>query len=195
MLAGLAVRPTDRILELGCGSGGHSVARVATANSVVGVDILPPQRVRLRASNFRYVCADAGDLSRFADGEFDVAVSFGMLEHVRPRAHLVAVIGETRRVAGRYCFVVPHRFAFVEPHFLLPLFAIWPARLKSALIRRVPLGSQPRSPTGEWQPINWFTKAQWRELFGDPTLRIVNHWYGPILLDYLIYGGRLPAAG
>jgi SAM-dependent methyltransferase len=184
----LTVTPRDRILELGCGDGRRSIARYNATNEIVGIDLMPPARLRFERPNFRYEQGDASDLARFPDGAFDVAVSFGMLEHVHPEARIRAVISETRRVAGRYCFIVPHRYAFIEPHFLLPLFALWPDRLKSALIRRFDVGTQRRSPSGRWQRINWLTEREWREQFDDPDVRILDHWYGPLLLDYLIVG-------
>lgn len=64
-----------------------------------------------------------------------------------------------------------------------------------AATSRFDLGSQRRAPGGTYQRINWLTKAQWRRLFADPRLRIEDHWYGPLLLDYLIFGGDLPRAG
>jgi SAM-dependent methyltransferase len=185
----LDVQRGDRILELGCGRGRHSIATAHPALDVVGVDVLSPAVVKVDAPRFRYVQADAADLSMFDDGMFDVAVSFGMLEHIRPPDRLQAATREARRVAGRYCFVVPHRYAFIEPHFLLPLFPIWPGWLKRAATGRFALGSQPRTPGGQYQQIQWLTKAEWRRVFDDPNLRILDHWYGPVLLDYLILGG------
>jgi hypothetical protein len=90
--------------------------------------------------------------------------------------------------------VVPHKFAFVEPHFYLPLFSIWPAALKSFLIKRFRLGTQERQPSGEWQRINWLGRREWKELFADPNLVIKNHWYGPFMQYYLIFGGDLHGA-
>lgn len=194
----LGVTPRDRILELGCGDGRRSIARYNSTNEIVGIDLLPPARVRSERPNFHFEQGDASDLARFPDGAFDVAVSFGMLEHVHPESQIRAVISETRRVAGRYCFVVPHRYAFIEPHFLLPLFALWPDGLKSSLIRRFDVGTQRRNLGGRWQRINWLTKREWREQFDDPDVRILDHWYGPLLLDYLIVGeggSQRPSAG
>jgi hypothetical protein len=50
-------------------------------------------------------------------------------------------------------YEVPHKYAFREPHFFLPLFAVWPGWLKSFLIKRFTLGTQQRQPSGEWQRI------------------------------------------
>ena len=187
----LDLKPTDRILDLGCGPGARSVAAYSKENEIVGVDLLEPEEVTVEHPNFRYVKADASDMNMFPDGSFDVAISVGMLEHVRPYENLRGAASETRRVARRYCFVVPHKYAFLEPHFYLPLFAIWPGWLKSSLIKRFTLGTQKRQPSGEWQRINWLSRREWRAVFEDPNLVIENHWYGPLMQYYLIFGGDL----
>ena len=187
----LDLKPTDRVLDLGCGPGGRSLATYNQTNEIVGVDLLDPEDVSATEPNFRYMKADASDLSEFADNSFDVTISIGMLEHVRPRERLRRATQETQRVSRRYCFVVPHKYAFLEPHFYLPLFAVWPGWLKSFLIKRFTLGTQQRQPSGNWQRINWLSRREWKAVFDDPNLVIKNHWYGPLMQYYLIFGGDL----
>jgi SAM-dependent methyltransferase len=169
------------------------VATFNVQNEITGIDLLDPSEIVSPGPNFRYRQLDATDLGDLADRSFDVAIGIGLLEHLRPRARLIAAIREAQRVAARYCFVVPHRYAFIEPHFRMPLFSIWPDGLKSFAIRRWRLGTQRRDSEGRWQRINWLGKGEWRELFADPSLRIDNYWYGPCLQYYVISGvGRIP---
>jgi SAM-dependent methyltransferase len=185
----LDIRPSDRILDVGCGKGGGSVASYNRTNEIVGVDLFDPDELSLRQANFSYVQGDACDLKSLSDKSFDVAISIGMLEHIRPRERLLAAIRETQRVACRYCFVVPHKYAFVEPHFQMPFFSLWPDGLKSFLIKRFTLGTQTREPSGRWQRINWLSRREWSALFNDSGLVIESHWYGPLMQYYLIFGG------
>lgn len=188
------LRPSDRVVDVGCGRGGGTIAAYNRTNPVVGVDLLPAGRVTLVQANFSYLRADATDLSAIADGAFDVAFSIGLLEHIRPEDRLVAAIRELQRIASRYAVIVPHRYAFIEPHFQMPLFSVWPDAIRSAAIRRVRLGTQDRQPDGRWQRINWLSAKAWLDLFADPTARTYRHWYGPLLEYTIIVGGpRRPA--
>ena len=180
----VGLRPSDRILELGCGARHRSIATWNRQNDIVGVDLLPRRRVAIHQGNFRYRQGDATDLAMFADGAFDVVLSIGMLEHITPRDRLEHAISEARRVADRYAFVVPHRYAFVEPHYQMPFFPLWPAALRDAYVRRHPHRS----------PVTWPTADEWSSLFADPTLRILDHWYGPLLLYRILVGGRARSA-
>jgi SAM-dependent methyltransferase len=179
----LGLRPTDTIIELGCGYGDRSIAVWNRENAIVGVDILGPEEIVLDRPNFTYRQCDATDLSMYADGSFDVAFSFGLLEHIHPIARVVQAIREAQRVAGRYAFVMPHRYAFIEPHYRLPLFGAWPDSMKDAVMRL---------NRGRWRPrkIHWLTAAEWRRLFDDPNARVLNHWYGPSLMSLMVVGGR-----
>jgi SAM-dependent methyltransferase len=182
----VGLRPTDRILELGCGAGHRSIAAWNRHNEIVGVDRLDPAQITVAQPNFVYQQGDASDLAMFGDRSFDVVVSIGMLEHIGPSERLALVIHEARRVASRYAFVVPHRYAFIEPHYQLPLFPIWPEHIKDMVRRR----SRRRGS------VIWPTAAEGRVLFGhDPTLRVLDHWYGPILMFRILVGGPTVAPG
>jgi cyclopropane fatty-acyl-phospholipid synthase-like methyltransferase len=185
------LQPTDRILDLGCGVGAKSVATHNRTNAILGIDRFPEKKLHRHGPNFQYERGDARELRGHADDEFDVVLSFGLLEHLADDADLRAVIREARRVGRRYAHVVPHRYGFIEPHYRLPFFALWPAPLKTLGLRmfhRKPAGSE------HWRTVRWPSAAAWRELFDDPTLRVKRHWYGPVLMNYLLVGGE-PSSG
>jgi ubiquinone/menaquinone biosynthesis C-methylase UbiE len=119
----VGLRPTDRILDLGCGSGIKSIAALNLVNPIVGVDVIKPHRVRFPGSNATYVQGDARHLDAFPDGSFDVVISIGLLEHFSD-ADASAVLRESLRLAPRHAHVVPHRYGFIEPHARLPFFAL-----------------------------------------------------------------------
>ena len=109
-----AVRPDDRVLDVGCGAGQTSreAALAAPAGSVLGVDVSAPAVDRARSNARReglhhvtFECADA-QVHRFAPGSFDVAISrFGTMFFADPVAAFTNV-GRALRPAGRLVMAV-----------------------------------------------------------------------------------------
>lgn len=125
-----------RVIDLGCGRTGRSTTDFAPAGwRIVGVDRLAPAQVRHRHPGFRFVPGSVRDLSAFGDGEFDLAIAVGLLEHVTDPADLASAAREIRRVARQYVLVVPNRYAWIEPHYSVPLFGVLPRHLQNGLIR------------------------------------------------------------
>lgn len=122
LLDDLAVRPTDRVVELGCGPGGFSrrvLGRLGRGGVLVGVDssegLLQQATQALAGSGaavFQPVRADLADLGDWLDGA-DVVVGRTVLHHV-PFAE--AVLGRLRsRIRSGT------RVGFIEPDFRSPL--------------------------------------------------------------------------
>ena len=121
-LARLALQPGEKILDLGCGEGRHSIlAYLEAPVQVVGLDLSSPDlnTTKARFEEFR----DADDTSRslglvrgsglvlpFADHTFDVVICSEVLEHI---PDYESVLGEIRRVlkpGGRISVSVPRFF-------------------------------------------------------------------------------------
>ncbi len=179
-----AVKPGDRVLDVGCGNGA-SFEAFNSENEIVGLDLLPEPTIR--QENFRYVQGDARDMSCFADGEFDVAVAVGLLEHIPPE-DLETVANEIRRVARRYALVIPHIWTLIEPHYRLPLWQFYPHGVKSFLVSHFSIGPYPKSPSGEYRYLNYFTPGRWRTLFPGSRTAVHNH-VGWLVRDLVIYDG------
>ena len=108
------IRPTDRVLDIGCGAGQttRDAARRATAGSALGVDVSAAMIERARrlsaragVDNVSFVHADA-ETHRFAPESFDLAISrFGTMFFADP----VAAFSNVRRAlrpAGRLVMMV-----------------------------------------------------------------------------------------
>jgi len=102
------------ILEIGCANGKDFVQFCSKNRDVqiTGVDI---RDYGLRQDNFVMTVADAESLD-FVDDNFDLTVSFGVLEHIQPIEKLCRVISEIERVSKSYVVIVPAVSSIVEPH-------------------------------------------------------------------------------
>ena len=108
-----AVRPGDRVLDLGCGNGQLTrlAARRAGIGQVVGVDLSAPMLDRARTAatdegvrNAEFIRADA-QVHPFPPGGFDAALSrFGVMFFADPVAAF-ANVRRALRPGGRLAFV------------------------------------------------------------------------------------------
>jgi SAM-dependent methyltransferase len=108
------VRRHDHVLDVGCGTGQttRQAARIATAGSVLGVDLSAPMIDRARefaqAAGLRNVTFERADaqVHRFPPKRFDLAISrFGTMFFDDPVAAF-ANIGRALRPAGRLVMMV-----------------------------------------------------------------------------------------
>ena len=122
LLDELALRPQDRVVELGCGPGGFSkriLRRLGSGGVVIGVDssaALLPQASALMnnagPATFEPHQADIVELGQWLDGA-DVVVGRAVLHHV-PMAEIMLGRLRARLRTGA-------RVGFIEPDFRSPL--------------------------------------------------------------------------
>jgi ubiquinone/menaquinone biosynthesis C-methylase UbiE len=120
LLDALALRPADRVVELGCGPGGFSrriLNRLGPLGSATSVDSAPGLLDQAKAAlagheNFHPVLADVSTLGTWLDGA-DVVTGRAVLHHL-PMAEFVVGRLRTRVKPGT-------RIGFIEPDFRAPL--------------------------------------------------------------------------
>jgi len=140
---------STRILDVGCGALG--LRALAPELDVTGTDVV--DRPEYPGP---FVRADATEGLPFADGEFDLAYSSSVVEHIAP-ARREAFASEVRRVARGWYVQTPARSFPIEPHALLP-FAHWlPVGLRRHYWR---LGA-----AGSWEEISLLTRGELQALF------------------------------
>jgi SAM-dependent methyltransferase len=144
------VRPGMAVVDVGCGSIG--LRALEPGLDITGVDLSPRPEYP-----GPFVQADAAERLPFADGQFDLAYSSSVIEHVPP-GRRAAFAAEVRRVARGWYVQTPARSFPIEPHALLP-FAHWlPAGLRRRYWR---LGAM-----GHWEEIELLGRREVEALFG-----------------------------
>lgn len=178
ILSKVSVSDNMKVIDIGCGIDGRSFEDYVPKNwNITGIDILPPNRVNHKHPNFSYMKKDAQDLSCFKDHEFDLAVSIGMLEHVTEDAVFNRIVSEIRRVAKQYIVVVPYRYCWVEPHYGVPFFPLFPYSMKLSVVKALNLSNHREEVKKDPEYINknyrWLSNEQYRKKFPDSTIYLL----------------------
>lgn len=170
MLSKVDTFPGMRVLDIGCGRDGKSLENFLPPDyHITGIDLHDENETRMAHPNFTYLRQDARDMSRFKDKEFDLAISVGMMEHICNRSDLEKMASEIARVAQQYIIVVPWRYAWLEPHFMLPFFPLYPSCLQVWLTRALNLnsfrGGVLKNPDAIKEGYQWLTNRQWEAVY------------------------------
>jgi hypothetical protein len=146
-------------------------------------------------AGLRALPGDGRDLSRFADGEFDVVFSNSVIEHVGRLEDQRRMAREVSRVGRFYYVQTPNRRFPIEPHLVFPLFQYLPVALRVALVRRFQLGWAPRMPEPERarryvESIRLLSGREVRSLF--PDARVVPERFLGLVKSWIAFRAPRP---
>ncbi len=97
---------------------------------------------------FRSEVGDACDLSQYTDGQFDLAHSNSVIEHVETWSNMKSFARESRRVAEFFYIQTPYFWFPVDPHYYkMPFFHWFPRPTRAWLLGAFPIAHSGRIPT------------------------------------------------
>ena len=121
----LKLTGNERILDLACGFGRHSLEFARRGYDVTGVDITPvyvdyaTKQAQSENLNARFICSDIRQVS--FDGEFDVVLNMadgaiGYLENEEENLKIFRVISKALKIGGTH-FMDIMNGSYAETHF------------------------------------------------------------------------------
>ncbi|MGB3209085.1 MAG: methyltransferase domain-containing protein [Desulforhopalus sp.] len=110
--------------------------------NVVNITIinLPDFIVSEEDNFFRYVAADACDLSIYENNYFDIAHSNSFIEHVGDWNRMLKYANEIMRIAPYFFVQTPNYWFPIEPHCMTPIFHWLPRPIRVWLVMNFQLG-------------------------------------------------------
>jgi SAM-dependent methyltransferase len=187
------LRPSDRILEIGCGTGSLTSALTERGHDIVGTDISPAaiQHGRTKHAHARLEVSPAEELA-YADASFDKVLSFDLLEHIVAVDRHLDEVHRVLRAGGHYLFQTPNKASNILFELLRTRSFGWrryhpslhtPGHLRRRLHRH---GFSVRFI--KMNPINEFTLRKLRQLgpIGS-VFRHVNFQRLPLALQTNLY--------
>lgn len=103
------VRKGDKVLDVACGTG-YGSSLLAQKGKVVGIDI-NRDAIKYAKRKYRrvsFLVADAQKLP-FKDGEFDLAVSFEFIEHIKKPEKLLHEVKRVLKRKGTFILSTPNK--------------------------------------------------------------------------------------
>ena len=182
--AAAAIQPTDRVLDVGCGTGQNTrdAARAARAGSALGVDLSAPMLDFARRvaeseglTNCTFLQADA-QIHPFEPAGFDVAISRTSAMFFADQVAALANIGRALRSGGRLALLTWQPLAGNE----------WLGKIATALAA----GRPPQVPAPGAGPFALSDPDRIRALLGDAgfvDVKVTGNeapvWYGADAAD------------
>jgi len=203
-----ALKPGDRLLEVGVGSGHFLQAARAQGHRVSGVELNPAAAARVRALGFEVFEADLAELAKGLDMPFDAVCAFQVLEHVPDPRRLLEAMLAVLRPGGRLVLSVPNAAVMrvIDPAREVLLdqpphhVSHWDEGVFRALKQLLPLRllAVHREPLATYH-IDWFVSAYsgvLRRRCGQRLGRLaLNRFTLPLIRWLLMHGARYLVPG
>lgn len=109
---------TDTVIEVGFGEGYGTSILAQACKSIVGIDVdaasVSHANSKYGTENCRFVGYD-GHRIPFADGQFDAAISFQVIEHIKDDIHFASEISRVVKPGGKAFITTPNKTYRLKP--------------------------------------------------------------------------------
>lgn len=133
---------------------------------------------------FKFIGADACNLSPIADQSFDIAHSNSVLEHVGDWNRMIRFAEEIRRVSNLYFVQTPNYWFPIEPHSMMPFFNWLPKPIRLSLVQHYRLGNYVQAKTLDEavrivEGTSLLNKPMFQALFWDADILTERYFFLP----------------
>ena len=178
-LSKVTTKQNMKIIDVGCGIDGRSFENYIPQNwDITGIDLKDPSKVDHTYPNFKYLQQNAENLNQFADKQFDLAVSIGLLEHVIDNKAFQKTVLEIRRVAKQHIVMVPAKYSWVEPHYGFPFFPLFPYSIQVSLVKAFNLANARKNvkldPNFIKKGIIWRSNKEYQKAFPESKIYLTQ---------------------
>lgn len=144
-VAALQPKPTDSVLDLGATSLPEPLENMFEVyyphpEKITAAGVEDCAFLETRHPGLKFVRLEPGKPLPFADGQFDVAFSNGVIEHVGSRESQRFFLSELLRVSKRTFVATPNRWFPFELHTRLPLIHWLPPAVFRGLLLMLGIG-------------------------------------------------------
>jgi len=109
-----SVKPGDRVLEVGCGTGGFLRQCRDAGASVLGLELNPAARTTARNAGLSVSGDSLVEVAQRRAAEFDIVCAFQVLEHVAAVGEFLGAMCACLRQDGKLIIAVPNRKSYLR---------------------------------------------------------------------------------
>ena len=97
------LKPNDKIIEIGAGSGAYSIALADEGYDVTAVELVKHnlKQIEAKSKKVKTILANAIDLKKIKDDTYDITLLFGPMYHLITEKEKIKALEEAKRITKK----------------------------------------------------------------------------------------------